>query len=296
MTLEKINVRHCGKWILAGEHAVLRGGSSLIFPLKNLCLDISYIQKTGPLKSYFSGTFKDPTIHCHCIDTLKKILKKRKLNIEGEFYFNSTLPLGYGLGGSAAFSVAISRLFERKNWISKEEVLPLALELENEFHGTGSGADVHAIYLEKPIVFNKNHPVNVFEPLIHPHFFLMSTKKPSLTYKCVQQVQSWCEQNPKEAVQVDAQMNQAVQLCITSLTASNSSSLELLQKGMELAKDCFIKWGLCSKEDRELFKWLQSKGALACKPTGSGMGGMVVALFAKPISFEKNIEGHWIQL
>ena len=55
----KFETQTHGKWVLAGEHAVLRGNAALAFPLKEkeLCLD--YEPNTSTLKADFEGTVCD---------------------------------------------------------------------------------------------------------------------------------------------------------------------------------------------------------------------------------------------
>ena len=44
------------KWILAGEHAVLRGHGALIFPLQSHQLTLSYTHQNTELTADYSGT------------------------------------------------------------------------------------------------------------------------------------------------------------------------------------------------------------------------------------------------
>ncbi|MFN7905909.1 MAG: hypothetical protein ACK5P5_12075, partial [Pseudobdellovibrionaceae bacterium] len=53
-------VETCGKWILAGEHAVLRGSEAVVFPLKSARLKLVLTaKKTAPssrLRVLYTGT------------------------------------------------------------------------------------------------------------------------------------------------------------------------------------------------------------------------------------------------
>ncbi|MGC8107782.1 hypothetical protein, partial [Salmonella enterica] len=54
----------------------------------------------------------------------------------------STLPVGAGLGASAALSVAVGRWFVSRNAIEETKLFEFCRELENLFHGESSGVDV----------------------------------------------------------------------------------------------------------------------------------------------------------
>src|SRR5574337_2011015 len=43
-----------GKWILAGEHAVMRQSPAIVFPLKSRQLTLNY-QESNELQTHFSG-------------------------------------------------------------------------------------------------------------------------------------------------------------------------------------------------------------------------------------------------
>jgi mevalonate kinase len=47
-----------GKWILAGEHSVLRGSEALVFPLKSKYLKLIYTKKSAELELVIQGEKK----------------------------------------------------------------------------------------------------------------------------------------------------------------------------------------------------------------------------------------------
>jgi mevalonate kinase len=62
----------------------------------------------------------------------------------------------------------------------------------------------------------------------------------------------------------------------------SSEGLSALAKAVAQAHRCFEAWGLVPSQAGEIIQDLESKGALACKLTGAGGGGMVVALWGQP--------------
>lgn len=322
MALEKIKVQSFGKWILAGEHAVIRGGACLVLPLKSVSLEMTYKENNQPLSITFSGVFNDLKLNKFCEKVIRKTLVQIKnKNLKGALEVHSTIPLGYGLGGSAAFCVSLLKLFSKLGLIKENQVLESAIQLENEFHGKSSGVDVLSVYHNKPLLVQKKkslqiqqntsldpftytlrqNPVTYIEDTIEVEFvdfqfqssfYLLNTKRKSETKHCVKKVQQAYKKNPKRGKALDEKMSQATMLCFKSLTSSSKDYLLELAQAIQQAYDCFVEWDLCSKEDLEEIEYLKSKGALAVKPTGSGGGGFLLSLWKTPCKLNK--EGFWV--
>ena len=270
---------NCGKWILSGEHSVLRGSPSLLFPMKDMTLSIEYT-KSDDFLFTLSG---DPSHRSIFEQAIRKAFDQVNQTPRGTFSLKSDIPLGFGLGSSAAFCLSLSQIFFEKSWIS--DILKFSIELENLFHGKSSGADIYASYYKNPILFQRKE-VKKLKPIWSPHLYLYNTEVASSTKECIKKVNLFIEQFPKEARFLDQQMNDSVHLAVKSLT--QDSSLDSLVQSMDKAYDCFKRWGLLKNIESHI-QFLQSQGALAVKPTGAGRGGFIIALWEKPISSEKLI-------
>jgi mevalonate kinase len=73
-------------------------------------------------------------------------------------------------------------------------------------------------------------------------------------------------------------MQSAVDLALKALTNEN---FKQLQDSIDLGLSCFQDWGLVSDKALSLGQELIHAGALAFKPTGSGGGGYIIALWEK---------------
>ena len=146
-----------GKWILAGEHAVLRGHSALVFPVRNKTLSLSYTPTTSDLTADYAGE-AGTDLHLLFWSVLEHgmhLLGKSLNSLSGHFSLDSTIPIGVGMGASAALCVAVVRWFEAKAFISHENLQTFATQLENLFHGKSSGLDIAGVSATGGILFQK---------------------------------------------------------------------------------------------------------------------------------------------
>ncbi|MBE6447119.1 MAG: hypothetical protein E7015_01355 [Alphaproteobacteria bacterium] len=261
----------CAKWVLTGEHTVIRHGKAVVFPLKHLRSTLEFL----PSKSM---TINDP--NASKISLLTLIEKASELTglpfplFSGNYNINSKIPLGSGLGSSAALCVNIAKLCASLGYAG--DIMNLSRTLENEFHGKSSGMDVAASFLENPLIFQNNKVQRYLKIHQLPNFTLTYCGVSSCTSKCIDQVQNLITKDPVLGKELDKQMDISADLCINGL---ESYDLKILAEGINLSAKVFESWGLISDELRNTITILKSKGALAAKPVGSGLGGYVVGLW-----------------
>ena len=155
-----------GKWVLAGEHAVLRGATAVAMPHPSAKLSLEFSPgepdaKEGDLKilpASARGILKD---------LLQVALEKVVTQYgspQGTLTIESTIPFGSGLGSSAALCVAYTRWLSEKLGLKEKDHFEFARQLENRFHGKSSGMDVAATCTGEPISFSMEkgaHPIGV---------------------------------------------------------------------------------------------------------------------------------------
>ena len=274
----------CGKWILSGEHTVLRGGKAILFPLKNFYFKMSYEPSNSPLKVAVL-----PSSQKVFLSFYKKVIKKAfeffGKKASGTFYLNCEIPIASGLGSSAAFCLSLSRLLFQLGFLKKQHILKNAFELEHEFHGKSSGADVQAVFQNKALVFKNFNSVSLFKPQWKPCFYLRSTGKKSSSKNSIEKVHRFIKARPVQAKKIDKLMNTSVEGCLRALEMDKKKGLFLLKQSMDQALECFTEWGLCGKKVSQTIVEMKSQGALAAKPVGSGDGGFIVGLWEKPQKF-----------
>lgn len=266
-----------GKWILTGEQAVVRGFPAIVFPLANYQLQLQYDYQDSPLEIITNSSHQD---------AIAKLWKKAWSDISSPSFFfadrgvltiDSNIPIGQGLGASAALCLAISRCvyhFARQ----PKPIWEFAKNLENLFHGQSSGLDIlgsgsqHGIWFEQGQYF----PI---ELKWQPQWLLSHTNQIGKTAQAVAQVQALFKSDKHKAQILDLQMAKSTLLAKQALELPINLGQNKLIESMQLANDCFSKWGLITKDMESCINHLKACGAMAIKPTGSGGGGFLLSLW-----------------
>lgn len=264
------------KWILAGEHSVLRGHPALVFPLLSCQLQLHYRQSETLKVTTVNEQERldDANLHEILIKAAAQ-LNKSPQKLHGHFIFDNAIPIGAGLGASAALCVSIAHWLVWKQWLDSRHLLDFAQKLEDCFHGKSSGLDIIGASSNTGMLFKQGKTSALIQTW-QPNWYLSYSGKPGITAEGVTNVQHLWQTQPKKAQDIDQQMNQAVKKAIKAL---HSRSLVKLQTAIELACDCFIQWDLITPTMHTHIKQLYQAGALAVKPTGSGNGGYVLSLW-----------------
>lgn len=272
-----------GKWILAGEHAVLRGSAALVFPLLSAQLHFRFQPGNGEdiqlQLSGSAGTELD-LLFWGVLEKACGLTGIKRKELAGTVHMRNDIPVGAGLGASAAFCVAVSRWFNQRGIFAADKIEDFARELENLFHGESSGVDIAVSHLAKPLRFKRNGERSIFEPKWQPNCYLSYSGQRGVTRECVAKVKELAEQNPDKANRLDEQMKGAVALAEQALLENQSTGMATLEKSMTQAADCFRQWGLFDGRPEREAQGLRERGARIVKPTGSGGGGFLLGLWA----------------
>lgn len=276
-----------GKWILAGEHAVLRGVPALVFPLRSRVLDLSYVCPTSAsaLNLYLHGEHGEE-LQLLVWGVLERACEMKKISrgsLFGELTIKSSIPVGAGMGASAALCVAITKWMNFLDLVQKEEMFEFARNLENLFHGESSGVDIAVSLRGQALHYERHREHRDLNMQWTPQWYISYSGKRGVTLECVTKVKEFIAGDPTLGGHLDQQMKVAVSLCEKSLVQSNETDgLELLAKGIHLARQVFEQWGLTEGAPQTHMDLLINSGAVAVKPTGSGGGGYVLSLWKTP--------------
>lgn len=290
MKWEEFRTQVPGKWVLAGEHAVLRGATAVALPHHELNLSLSFSPDQLDEGDSKMNLKVKPTESTSLIEELiLSVAESWKASgrsfgyPQGTLKVESSIPIGAGLGSSAALCVALSQWMSHPLSIAQSQIAEFATQLEHRFHGRSSGMDVAVISSAEPIAFVMGRGAQSLGIQNLPKFTFHDTGLRSRTSECVLKVEAFRENSPTFGLQVDEAMGAASRMAMEGLILFDSGNrkegLSLIQKAMQTARECFYSWELVPGEAKRLEESLLSQGALATKLTGAGGGGIVVALW-----------------
>ncbi len=278
---KSFETRTCGKWILSGEHAVLRGCPALVFPLLSRHLDLSYKPSNEGLKLELLGPHGEELqlLFWGVLERVCELKKISRNSLSGELQLRNGIPVGAGMGASAAFCVAMTRWFESLGYVETAEVYEFSRQLENIFHGESSGVDIAVALSAQPLIFTRGKERIDFSPAWQPRAYISYSEKRGVTLDCVTKVKNLISAHPHLGEKIDREMRRSVQTCTAALSSNEADNIDMLAEGIDQAATCFHQWGLTEGAAEKHMTWLQDQGALAVKPTGSGGGGYILSLW-----------------
>lgn len=278
-----VSIKVFGKSILAGEHAVLRGCPAIVFPVYARSLTLNYVESGEPMSVSFGGRHGEEMrlLFSGVVERAGEMTGLRRDTIRGHFEIVNEIPVGAGMGASAALSVAVGRWFASRGRVSIDELHEFCRQLENLFHGESSGLDIAVCLEGRALRFVRGGERSPIAVGWKPHWFVSYSGQRGLTAECVARVKALIERDPLLGQAIDAQMREAVELAQRALVAESPENFTSLARAIELAGSCFEQWDLTNGEIGSHMQWLRTKGAVAVKPTGSGEGGFVLSLWKK---------------
>lgn len=271
-----------GKLILCGEHAVVHGGDALVVGLDR------GVDATATGSSSHELWINDEPLAQD--STTVEALRRVAIHLESGpvgVRLRVTMPLGVGLGGSAAMAVATSRAIGQHlgNPLSDDLAFTAAQVWERVFHGNPSGVDAAAATYGGCLVYNREefqrsmstgraqpNRVTVRCPLT---LVVAVAGPPSLTKTMVERVAEFRARAPQAFGLALAEIQEIVARSRTCLEQGLHHELgALLSRNHEL----LAKWELSTPALDQACEVARSHGAFGAKLTGAGGGGCIVAV------------------
>lgn len=269
------------KLILVGEHAVVYGKPAIAipFPLK---VKSTVEKKSGEIMLscvYYVGSISRLPEKMKGIGAcIKATLNYLNKPLNGLLIrLHSSIPLGRGLGSSAAIALAIVKslfsFYGQK--ASQEEIMALVEISEIYAHGSPSGIDMAAVSSEFPIFFKNGKTVTQIEIGSPFHFVVADTGRIGDTHTAVNKVKENLHLEPKKMQSV---LERIEKIAIEAKTVIKDGNSNLLGQLLNSNHSELIKLGVSDPGLNHLVEAARNAGALGAKLTGGGLGGCVIAL------------------
>ena len=283
-----------GKIILFGEHAVVYGHPAIAIPVTkvkatariypaleepigwigvqasdiNLNTTLSELRENHPISKAICLTLQ--TINPDHIPAM-------------HIQISSTIPIGGGLGSSAATSIAIMRALSAfmGQPLSAGEISDLAYEVEKIHHGTPSGIDNTVIAYQTPIYFQRERPIELLKISKPTHWIIADTGETTPTRETVAAVRTQYDADPE---QIGKSLKSIDMITEKARVALENGEIKALGKFVNENQQVLRDLDLSSTKIEVLINAALRAGAVGAKLSGGGRGGNIIAL-----AHEKNI-------
>jgi mevalonate kinase len=269
-----------GKLILVGEHAVVHGQPAIAF-----AVDLGTQVDVRPLPgARGDGLREGPDdassnlIRSELVDAMVERAIAASVGPSGwQVDIRSTLPLGRGMGSSAALSVALVRAGRAARGeapLQGEALFQAALALERIFHANPSGLDVAVSVYGGALRYRRTEPITL-QPLPAPAWqvVVLDTGRSGSTKELVAGVTSRRPGIDPLLTRIGEVVDAA-----TEVLADARALGPLLDENQRLLEGI----GVSTPEIEALCRLARGAGALGAKLSGAGGGGVVIALVEDP--------------
>jgi mevalonate kinase len=268
----------CGKSILLGEHFVVHGVPALAAPLNSITTQVQIIEDASLLSAQLiSAVPSDAAESAQTLLAAALELTGCAADSPWRVHAESTIPLGVGLGSSAAFSVALTGalLRARKGSATLKQINAGAHQLERLIHGAPSGIDNSVVTYGRPLVFSRSTGMRFVQVLRPVDLVVASCGYPGSTRDAVAQVSDRAAGNPSGFRPLCDAARGLVEQGVEALEGGRNDTLgALFDQNHQLLQEITV-----STPDLDaLVQAARAAGAYGAKLTGAGLGGCIVAV------------------
>jgi mevalonate kinase len=264
-----------GKVILLGEHAVVYGEPAIASALGKGC-EVEITPARGDVPHLLLDTRilrVDDADHAVCRAVRVALdaagLDRSKLDVAIRF----DLPVGAGLGSSAALAVALVRAAFSS--VDEATLVHVSHEIEKVFHGNPSGLDAKLAISGSLGVYTKADGLAPLVPKTPLKLVIADTGVPRSTQTQVENVGKRREKFGKPIERIIEAIGELVRQGAQAIT---SGDLARLGELMDVNQGLLSALSVSSPEIEALVGAARRAGALGAKLTGAGGGGCIIAL------------------
>lgn len=283
------------KIILFGEHFVVYGEPAIVLAIDkrayatvdqsdDKCLHVRSANLN--LKGYFKdgvfkveqGDIREAKLKFEPVRVaVERVLAAYKEQIGLDVEINSTVPVGAGLGSSAAVVAAVTEaagaLLNVK--MTKEDVFRVALEVERVVHGTASGVDPAIATFGGTLLFQTDTGFKPLEVKTEVPLVIGNTGVERSTKVQVDKVRAIAKNYPQI---MELMKKTAREIVLRAMDAFKHNDLKALGDLMNVNHALLYGIGVSDESLEWLINAAKKAGAYGAKLTGPGGGGCMIAL------------------
>ena len=254
-----------GKLILMGEHAVVYGHQAVAIAVDR-GMTVTLDEIDGPSR-LANGEISDPRLE----SAIRTVLPDEGVSV----HIDSNLPIGRGMGSSAALAVALAKAslqFEGRPFTASE-INKRAFSVERVFHGNPSGVDHTVSMRGGALLYRKANEKADFEALNIPNLPIVVIDSGSAgnTAHMVEGVR-------KRLSTVSPYLDQIGELVSTTIPSLVSGDFEAIGQAWHENHWLLKAIGVSTPILDEIVKVSENEGSYGSKLAGAGGGGIVIAL------------------
>ncbi len=277
-----------GKIILCGEHSVVYGFPAIAIPVFEVQSRTVVLAKpsakTGEVRLIAPAIGMETSLlNLEPSDPVQRTidLVLQELGVDHlpacEIRISSSIPLGSGLGSSTSVSVSMLRALSEflGHPFSDTQVNQLAYEIEKIHHGNPSGIDNSVITFQKPVFFQRDHPIHLLEVNAPLHLLIADSGVAASTADAVNGVRQRWQDDPRGYNHKFAAIGDLVFNCKRLMELGEIAGLgNLLNQNHMLLQEIQISSPVLDN----LVSAALNAGADGAKLSGGGIGGNIIAL------------------
>ncbi|KAG5471283.1 hypothetical protein LSCM1_01357 [Leishmania martiniquensis] len=278
-----------GKVILFGEHFVVYGYEAIVGGIREYTecrLEVNpgvsglQVDDQRPAIPGYTAKKREEQRKAHqlVLDHLKVDLSQDGLKM----FIGGPLVPSSGIGASAsdvvAFSRALSELYQLS--LTEEQVNQSAYIGEGGYHGTPSGVDNTAATYGGLISFRRQGGKSLFQPIPLKSSLYLVVVGTGITASTVEVVSDVCQMKKKQPEKFQRLCNSYNHIVSRAREALQKGDLPLLGQLMNANHDLCREMNISCRELDSIVRVCRAHGALGAKLSGTGRGGIAVALAA----------------
>lgn len=269
--IHRLTITVPGKVILSGEHSVVFGYPAIVIAVKRfLTVSLSW---RGKVDHDFFQTLLNQFESTSAIEIVNTI--NTQVGNHSRVLIKSQIPLGCGMGSSAALASAISLLTLKLSGkpISLKEVNQYAFMLEKHAHQNPSGVDNTIVIFGGILKYQRNHEgIPDFSKLkastLFEKLLIVNTGKPKeTTAEMVWSVADFKQKNPKSVNSILEKISNSTQDIIH--TTQSDQDEDMFKQALYENEKALEQLGVVGSSCKKFIEKIENLGGIA-KVSGAG--------------------------